>query len=547
MRYFDLIAERPLVWGLFLAYMAFTSWLAWLGHKKTADLESFAIGKGDMHPAVVGVTLAASVASTATFVLNPGFVYVHGYSALLHLGVAAALGVVAGLFVLSFGFRRVGRQTSALTLPQWVGQRYDSRGLTVLFSAVNLLSLMFVVLIVGALSIVMQRTLGLTNLEATILIIGFVFSYIFIGGTYAHAYTNTLQGIIMVFISIMIIVSGIGLLEGGFEAVSAQLTQVDPNLAKAINPSSALFGSFFSIWICGFIIGFALVCQPHILIKALYVDEDREVLQYLGVHVFVSLFFTGLLLVGIYAHMMELPQEAFVDPETGAFQQDAVMTVYINETFGGIPLAIITVALISAGMSTLDGLLIALSSIAANDLFLNLTRDNLLAERTPEQRSRIAHHAGQVILVLMGLATFFIVYPDPPDLLAIFGQIGVYGIVAASVVPISFGIAFPRFRRAGPIFASSLAAMAVHFGLYLWALDAAESGTNLSEVVSGWGPSAALFDTSAIQLGLLNPAVSATYGIAASVLIALPCAIILRDDAPVDAPPEESPAQTADG
>ena len=34
MHYLDLIADRPLIWGLFAAYMIATSWLAWLGHKK---------------------------------------------------------------------------------------------------------------------------------------------------------------------------------------------------------------------------------------------------------------------------------------------------------------------------------------------------------------------------------------------------------------------------------------------------------------------------------------------------------------------------------
>jgi len=97
MHYINLIIERPLIWGLFLLYMAFTTWLAYLGHRKTKDIQSFAVGNGEMNPVVVGITLAASIASTATFVINPGFVYVHGLSALIHLGVAAGSGVIIGL------------------------------------------------------------------------------------------------------------------------------------------------------------------------------------------------------------------------------------------------------------------------------------------------------------------------------------------------------------------------------------------------------------------------------------------------------------------
>ena|GEM_PF-5156116 len=72
MHYLNLIADRPLIWILFLAYMPATAWLAWLGHKKTDDIRSFAIGRGDLHPAIVGITLAAAICSTATFLVSAG-------------------------------------------------------------------------------------------------------------------------------------------------------------------------------------------------------------------------------------------------------------------------------------------------------------------------------------------------------------------------------------------------------------------------------------------------------------------------------------------
>jgi sodium/pantothenate symporter len=530
MRYIELILANPLIWGLFLVYLVGTSWLAYLGHKKTGDLKSFALGKGDMNPVVVGVTLAASIASTATFVINPGFVYVHGLSALLHLGVAAGIGVIAGLLILSIGFRRIGQKTSALTLPQWIGHRYGSERMTTFFAAVNLLSLTFVVLIVGGLSIVMQITLGLSNVESIVLIIGFVFSYIFVGGTYAHAYTNTLQGIIMTVIAAVIVVSGFHLFAGGFGAVGQTLASQDPNLVKAINPSSALFGSFFSVYVSGFIIGFALVSQPHIMIKALYVKEDRHVWQYLGVCIAVSLFFTALLLVGFYARMMEIPVEKFMDPATGIFRQDLVMTVYVAETFSPVMVAVVSVALMAAGMSTLDGILIALSSIAANDLFLGLTKNNLLKDKTPSEQHRVAHRVGQLILIAMGFVTFLIAL-KPPQLLGIFGQVGVYGIVAASCVPILFGIVFPRVGGRG-MFISAVVGLGVHLGLYTWASMARTRAISLNEVVEGWGPLVVLFDTKMIQLGFLNPGVTATYGIIASALVGLVAVALARPAQP---------------
>jgi sodium/pantothenate symporter len=524
MRYIELVADNPVVWGLFFVYLIGTMGLAWMGHKKTDDIASFALGKGDMNPVVVGVTLAASIASTATFVINPGFVYVHGMSALMHYGVAAGLGIITALVVLSIGFLRVGKATKALTLPQWVGQRYGSKTMEVFFAGLNLMSITFMVLIVGALSLVMQKTLGLSNVESLVLIIGFVFSYIFLGGTYAHAYTNTLQGILMTIIGIIVVASGLHFLAGGLEPVMQTLEASDPNLVELANPDSVLFGTPFVVWVCGFLIGFALVCQPHIIIKPLYLKTEKQVWQSVGVCLAVSVVFTALLLVGLYAHMLEIPHEAFLGPN-GQFKQDLVMTVYLTETFSPGLLAVITVVILAAGMSTLDGILVALSSIAGNDLFLNLTKNNLLADMPEDTQNRLAHHVSQGVLVAMGVVTFVIAL-YPPELLGIFGQIGVYGIVATAAVPITFGIFFPEIGKK-TMLPAAVCALLVYLGLTIWYYWAIFSDpvVDLNAVVAELGPIALVFDTGAHQLGFANPAVPAVYGILTSIAVALPGAI----------------------
>jgi len=521
MQFFQMVSEHPYAWGLFVAYLIGTSYLAWLGHKKTDDLGSFALGEGDMGPIVVGVTLAASIASTATFVINPGFVYVHGLSAFLHFGVAAGAGIVAGLVLLSLGFRHLGETNDALTLPQWIGECYESKAMTTFFAGVNLLYLMFVVLIVGALSIVMQETLGLSNTVSLVVIIGFVFSYIFVGGTYAHAYTNTLQGIFMTVIAAVVVASGFHLVAGGWESVASSLAAQDPQLIASVNPSSELFGSTFSVYVAGFVIGFALISQPHILIKTLYVDTDRDMWKSIAVCVAVFAVFTALLLVGFYARLMEIPHEAFIDPTTGEFRQDRVVTVYVTEAFPGYMVGIISVTLLAAGMSTLDGILIALSSIVANDLFLNLTESNLLSDHSEDEKSHTAHRVGQGILVVFGLLTFLIAM-DPPELLGIFGQVGTYGVVAAAAVPIVGGIFVPDVTKY-TMFPAAVVGIGVHLGLYLLGMWATSVDVSLVESAHrNLGMFADVFDTEVEQLGFGNPAVTATYGMFASVLTAAP-------------------------
>ena len=85
---------------LTIAYAIAVLWLSWVGMRRTTDLKGYAIGNKDMSPYVIGFTLAASIASTATFVINPGFVYIDGLSAFLHYGVSASLGILAAFLVL---------------------------------------------------------------------------------------------------------------------------------------------------------------------------------------------------------------------------------------------------------------------------------------------------------------------------------------------------------------------------------------------------------------------------------------------------------------
>ncbi|HTM21837.1 MAG TPA: hypothetical protein VL172_15055 [Kofleriaceae bacterium] len=450
MRYLDLFAARPLVWSLFLLYLGATAWLAFLGWRKTRDLKSFATGGGAMSPVVVGITLAASMASTATFVINPGFVYQHGVAALMHLGVAVSLGIITGLVTLSAGFQRIGARTGALTLPHWIGQRYGSPGLAVLFALLGLLYLSFIVLLVGSLSIVCQLTLGLTNLESVALVIVFVFGYVLLGGAWAHAYTNTLQGIIKAVVAVMLVGSGLAYLGGGLHIH-------DSDLLAWVNHSSPLFHSVFSVYVSGFVMGFAVCCQPHIMSKALYVKDRRAVRRYLVVAIALQLVYTAVLLVGLYAHAADLPPAAVA-------RQDAVATAYINHTFSSGAVAVILLGLLAGGMSALAAILMALSSSIANDLFLPLARRTWLKDADDARRSRAAHRAGQAALVLLG-AVAFVIALHPPRLLGIFGQVGVYGLVAAATAPILFGILCPQLGARSAL-AAALLGLGLHFGLY---------------------------------------------------------------------------------
>lgn len=451
-----------LAWSLFLLYLLGTAYLGWLGLKQTKGFSSYAIGKGDMSPLQVGVTLAAATASAATFIINPGFVYVDGLSAFMHLGLSVYLGFLGMLLLLSFRFRQLGAAAGALTIPDWIGKRYGSKNFSLYFAFINLLSFAFIVLLVGGISIVMQKLLQIDNFTALVITLVFVTAYVLVGGTYAHVYTNMFQGFLMIGVSILILASAYWVFASDAQFLDKLRTD-SPLLLAWTNPDSRFYTDIFSTYIAGFCIGAALVCQPHILTKALYVQSDRDVKRYILIFSVVYLLFTLLLLVGFVAHAVVTPEQ-LTDPNTAAFRQDLVMTTYLQEVFPDWLFTLVSVVLLAAAMSTLDGLFVGISTITANDLVLNL-----LGRKPSHQAAssmRLAMSASQIVLVLVAIATFFVTL-HPPKLLGIFGQVGVYGLVLAAVPPLLVGVLFDRVQL-GIVWFFSVLALGLHFGLYFW-------------------------------------------------------------------------------
>lgn len=453
-------------WALFVFYLVGTAWLGYRGMRKTTGFSSFALGDRAMNPVVVGITLAASVSSASTFIINPGFVYVDGFGAFFHMSIAVGIGFIAMLIVLSFQFRRIGAESSALTIPDWIGKRYKSPGFALYFSVLNLLSFAFVVLLVGGISIVMQSLLGISNEIALTVTLVFVTGYVFIGGTYAHVLTNMLQGSLMIGVTILVLGSCVYLATQQPVSVVEALRQVDANLVAVVNTEGRLFNSVYSIYVAGFIVGAIIVCQPHILTKALYVKDDRSVRQYLIVFAVIFTLFQMLAAVGFFTHLA-VPPDALVDSASGQFRQDLVMTQYLAAMFPPWVFTIVGIVLLAAAMSTLDGLLVSMSTITANDLVLNLAERK--AHHSEEQQMAFALKVSHVVLVVIAIAAFLINL-QPPKLLGIFGQTGVYGLTAAAAPPLLLGVLFRRVPIA-LVWSGSAAALVIHFTLFFKGAD----------------------------------------------------------------------------
>jgi SSS family solute:Na+ symporter/sodium/pantothenate symporter len=424
------VTATSLGWLAIGAYLVAAAGLAWRGARRTRSLAGYAVGGRDIPAPVVGLSLAAQLTSVATFVINPGLVHAFGYAALFGYGVAAALGIMLGLTLYSSRFRRQGVRVQALTVPQWIGARYDSPGLRVVFALLSLGLVTFATLIVVGLALVLARLLAQPAEAVAVVMLALVVAGVMLGGATGHAWTNAAQAAVMLAVALVMIGAGLPLLAGA--GLTSRLAAIDPNLVGAVNPASPYFRNVFEVFVCNFLVGLAIVCQPHVLSKALYLREERDVRLYHATAIAAGAVFASVLVTGLWARLtLAGPQPI-----------DRVIPAWIAGTFPPQLQVLIALGLLCAGLSTLEGILLALSAIFSVDLHPLLARGG--AERGALAFGRVG--LVLVALVTAALAVWQLEHPTGGTV-AIFAQYGVYLLFTASFLPLGCGMFVPRAGR----------------------------------------------------------------------------------------------------
>ncbi len=434
-------------YALLITFIGLTFWLSWVGMQKAKSIKGFAIGNKDMSPVLVGITMASSTASTALFVINPGFVFQHGLSAFLHF-TFAAFGSFAAVLLLTKKFRKSGDAMGSITIPGWIYDRYQHRGMSLFFAFTNLLMITFVVLILVGSSYLLSAQFPVSPKAALVLCLFFVFSYVLMGGVYAHAYTNAFQGVMMFIIAIFLFFQGWKYFEGD---MFGTLSNVGEHYMSVYNPTSVLYTDFMSVFLASFMVTFALMLQPHILTKVLYLKDDKQISKFIWTTVIVGGGYSLILFLGFYAKLsgVDVPKQDMVVP-TYLFLE------FSQGTIGPYISAFITVTFLAAGLSTLDGILVSLSAMTVNDIYHPFAKPE-----STEEYARRGLMLSRLVLIGIGLVALLIAW-NPPALVGIFAYQGVYALASASLVPVLMGIMGPRGVHVYWIFTSAIVGLFGH-------------------------------------------------------------------------------------
>jgi sodium/pantothenate symporter len=455
----DVEAKIIASWLLVISYAIAIIVLVVRGARRNKSVADYAVGNIAFSPIAVGLALAASTTSAATFIINPGLVAYFGLSAIFGLCIVLPLSMFVSLVVLTKGFRKYGESVKALTLSQWVGQRYQSKGFAVFFAFLSLVLVTFIVLILVGLTKVIAASLGLNETAVLAALVIFSFGYMMFGGANSMVYTNTIQGVIMLVVAVILLASGYEHFAGGVGGFIDKLRGIDPNLATLYNTASPLFRDWFEVIFCGIVVGVSIVCQPHIITKSLLLKSKRDVNRYLVAGIIVQMIFFVVVIVGLYARL-EFPD---LMRDGQAILPDSVTSIYLVTQFSWFVGVLVFLGLISAGMSTLEGLIQSMSIIITKDLIQNL--HGTFTKR--ELSDQFLFKLNRFVIVMLAALSFGLAYWQlvAPNLsVIIFAQLGVFAYFAAAFVPVLFGTFFHDTPRLAAM-AAAVTAVVVHFTL----------------------------------------------------------------------------------
>src|SRR5690554_7898100 len=102
--------------GMIAVLMTVILYLVFKGAKKTTNISDYAIGSFAFSPVAVGLALAASMTSAATFIINPGLIGLYGISGVLSYAIVLLIAAFVFLFVLTKRFRVNGTIVTVFTM-----------------------------------------------------------------------------------------------------------------------------------------------------------------------------------------------------------------------------------------------------------------------------------------------------------------------------------------------------------------------------------------------------------------------------------------------
>jgi SSS family solute:Na+ symporter len=353
-------------------FLALMTGIGIWGMKKTKTLGDFFLGGRTLGPWVSAVAYGTSYFSAVIFI---GFAGTQGWQFGLNaLWIAlgnALIGAGMAWLVLARRTRRMTQNLDTMTMPEFLQERYGAKHLKPLAASVIFFFLLpYSASVFKGLGHLFEAVFGIPYDAALLIMIAFTGVYLILGGYFAIAITDFIQGIIMfVGAAVMVLViSGKG---GGFiEIIGKAAEQYNLHIPPERQPAiltivSLVFMTSFGTW------GLPQMTQKFYAIK----NEKLIPKAAIVTTVFALMIGFSAYLTGAFSHVFfnpeTLPQRILSNGNTQILYDEIIPTLLTGQLTGNLQLllALILLLVLSASMSTLSSLVLVSSSSVAIDLY----------------------------------------------------------------------------------------------------------------------------------------------------------------------------------
>jgi Na+/proline symporter len=446
------------VWAwLFLAiYVGFMFYLGLVGMRRTTSADSYATARGSYTGPLLGLSFMAMIASGSTFMGMPGLAYESGFKA-AYYPLLYPVGAYIGAMLIARRLKRSGDRMGSVSIPDFLGDLFRSPLLRAVAALLSLFLIYYLMAQLAASGQMFETLFGVSYQWGLMIATAVIVLYMLLGGTHSDIVTDAIQGLFMLVIAVMVIgafLIGFGVDGFGPGAVNAALAE---NMRWDVHTDPDGTATFANWWVIVLLLlaHLGFVVLPHLGNKFFALRGTAQVRRFIVTASLAGFAVSFMFLGGVLARAIG------VEPD----HPDAVMPALFIEMAPAWLAALLSVAILSAIISTSDGLLMSVSQIFANDLYRKTWVPWRGQDPNDPRVDRRSLLIGRIGVLAAGAVAVAAVW-TPPDLLAVWMWVGIGGMISALTGPVFLGVWW-RATTAGGAMAGVLSGFAVYFAIHL--------------------------------------------------------------------------------
>ena len=410
--------------------------------KHATSVDGYVLGGRSVGPWLTAFAYGTSYFSAVVFVGYAGqFGWKYGLaSTWIGLG-NAIIGSLLAWVVLGRRTKVMTQHLNSKTMPDFFGERFDSKALKITASAIVFIFLVpYTASVYNGLSRLFGMAFDIPYTVCVVVMAIFTGIYVIMGGYMATAINDFIQGIIMLG-GIVAVIAAVLSGQGGFIQAIRQMAEIPSDVAVTAGQPGA-FTSFFGpdpLNLLGVVILTSLGTWglPQMIGKFYAIKDEKAINTGTVIStLFAVVISGGCYFLGGFGRLFDNP--SIYDAETGAVVYDSIIP-YMLSTLPDILIGIVVVLVLSASMSTLASLVLTSSST----LTLDFLKDNVMKNMGEKKQVRTIQ-----VLVVFFIVLSVVIAMDPPTFIAQLMGISWGALAGAFLAPFLYGLYWKGVTRA---------------------------------------------------------------------------------------------------